>query len=167
MACLVFASVLAGLGPRSTGGDEAPAREAARFAGAWLIDSFEAEGLKNGGAGPEVRLPPEMGRLTIRGDRFEFVLQTLVIGLEETGTFSIVEAGPGQSRVDVDVVERSGGDLGKYPDRKFVRKELWRLTDSGQFQRCFPDDPSRKRPETFATKKGDGHLLMTFERRKE
>src|SRR5262249_4363598 len=117
---------------------DSTAKEAARFAGEWVIHSFEAEGVENGGVPPEIRVPPESNRLTIRGNSIEFVFVTLVAGSEEKGTFSIVEVGPHGLKVDVRGVERSGSDLAKYPDREFVRKELWRLTDGGKFQRCFP-----------------------------
>ena len=73
--------------------------------------------------------------------------------------------GPSRFKVDVSVVEKSGSDLGRHPDREIVRKELWRLTSGGKLQRCMPRDPSGARPESFATKKGDGVAIMTFERK--
>jgi hypothetical protein len=140
------------------------AKVAERFAGEWGIHQFEVDGVEGDGH-PEVRLPAYSNRMTIRGNSIESVIVSLVAGGGEKGTFSVVEVGPNGIKVDVRGVESGGTDLGQQPDREFFRKELWRLTDGGKFQRCFPLDPSGKRPETFSTKKGDGMGLFTYERR--
>lgn len=150
------------IGPRSAAAGEDAAKNAAWFAGEWMIASVEQNGASN-----EARLPPESSLLTIRGDRIEFFIVSLAAGYEERGTFSVVEAGPDHLKVDVHVVERSGSDLGRQPDRVVVRKELWRITDGGKFQRCFPNDPKGGRPGSFSTKKDDGLGIMTFEKRKK
>jgi hypothetical protein len=148
------------IGPRPTAAGDVAAKHTARFAGEWVIGSIEQNGASN-----EARLPPESCLLTIQGQRIEFFTVNLASGIEEKGTFSVVEAGPGGVKVDVRVVVRSGTDLGRQPDRALVRKELWRMTDGGKFQRCYPRDPSGPRPSTFSTKKGDGVDLLTFARR--
>jgi hypothetical protein len=130
------------------------------LAGEWVVRSIEADG-----ATLDAPLPPESCLLTIRGDRIEFFIVNLAAGMEEKGTFSVVEARPDHFKVDVRVVAKSGSDLGRRPDREFVRKELWRLTDGGRLQRCYPSEPSGARPATFSTRKGDGVEIMTFERR--
>jgi hypothetical protein len=141
------------------------AKVAERFAGEWGIHSFEKEGVEGSGSKPEVPLPADSNRLIIRGNSIESVIVTLASGREEKGTFSVVEVGPNGIKVDVRVKVQSGSDLGKHPDQEYVSKELWRLTDGGKLQRCFPLDPSGGRPETFSTKKGDGVGLFTYERR--
>lgn len=150
------------LGPRSISAGDDAARQAARFAGEWILCGLEVDG-----ASTEAKLPPESSLLTIRGPRIEFFVVSLVAGSEEKGTFSVVEAGPDHLKVDVRVVARGGTDLGKWPDREFVRKELWRMTVGGKLQRCFLNDPSGPRPTTFSTKKGDGVGIMTFEKREK
>jgi hypothetical protein len=147
------------LGPLSAAAGDDAAKQAARFAGEWVIRSVETNGDTE-----ETSLPPDSCLLTIRGDHIEFFIVCLAAGLEEKGTFSVVEAGPHHFKVDVSVVEKGGSDLGRRPDRQFVRKELWRMTDGGKFQRCVPHEPTGPRPESFSTKKGDELGVMTFER---
>jgi hypothetical protein len=158
---LAIAASATAIAPRSAAARDDSAKPAARFAGEWVIRSVETAG-----ASTEGQLPPESCLMTIRGDRIEFFIVSLAAGREEKGTFSVVEAGPDGLKVDVRVVVRAGTDLGKQPDREYVSKELWRMTDGGRFQRCFPDDPTGARPTGFSTKKGDGVSIMTFEKRK-
>jgi hypothetical protein len=151
--CLLIA---AAFGPTAA---EDP-KPAERFAGQWVVRSVEVNGTTE-----DARLPADSALLTIRGGRIEFFIVTLASSYEEKGKITVVEDGPGRFKVDVSVVEKSGSDLGRQPDREIVRKELWRITDGGKLQRCMPRDPSGARPESFATKKGDGVNIMTFERK--
>ncbi len=148
--------IAAALGPTGVG-DSKPT---ARFAGEWVVHSLEVNGVSE-----EARLPPENALLTIRGDRIEFFIVNFALGYEEKGKITVVEDGPDRFKVDVRVVEKSGGDLGRQPDREIVRKELWRITVGGKLQRCMPSDPAGARPESFSTKKGEGVGIMTFERK--
>ena len=167
---LLLATAILGPQPAPAGGDASkqpdPVKEAARYAGEWVISSVETNGQKNGGASDNP-FPPGTNLLTIREHRIECWIAILVAGWSEKGTFQIVEIGPRYLKVDVSVVEKSSSDLAKYPDREYLSKEIWRLTDGGKFQRCFPDDPTGKRPESFSTKKGDGLVLMTYEKREK
>ena len=162
VAFALLAVPAAGLMSRPALTDKDREKEAARFAGGWAIRSLESDGQTLDD--PVIR---DWVRLDIRGDRIEFLFSNLVASRDEKGTFSVVEAGRGHLKVDVSVVEKSSTDFGTPPDRKFVRKELWRLTDAKTFQRCFADDPFGERPKTFSPKKGDGTCLMTFEARKK
>jgi hypothetical protein len=151
--CLLIVSTIA---PTAT---EDP-KPAERFAGQWVVRSVEVNG-----ATEEARMPADSALLTIRGNRIEFFIVTLGSSYEETGKFTVVEDGRDRFKVDVRVVEKSGSDLGRQPDRGIVRKELWRITGAGKLQRRMPRDPSGARPESFSTKKGDGVDIMTFERK--
>ena len=135
-------------------------KQAARFAGEWVVHSIEVNGATEG-----TRMSADSALLTIRGDRIEFFIVNLASGYEEKGKITVVEDGPGRFKVDVRVVEKSGSDLGRHPDREVVRKELWRITAGGKLQRCMPRDPAGARPESFSTTKGDGVGIMTFERK--
>jgi hypothetical protein len=148
--------IAAALGPRPA----EDSKGAARFAGEWVVHSIEVDGATEG-----ARMPAESALLTIRGDRIEFFIATFALGYEEKGKITVVEDGPDRCKVDVRVVEKSGGDLGRQPDREIVRKELWRITGGGKLQRCMPRDPAGPRPESFSTKKGSGVDIMTFERK--
>jgi hypothetical protein len=156
MHVAIWLLIAAALGPAAA----EDSKQATRFAGEWVVRSVEVNG-----ATEEARPPPDGALLAIRGHRIEFFIVTLASSYEEKGKITVVEDGPDRFKVDVRVVEKSGSDLGRQPDREIVRKELWRITGGGKLQRCMPRDPSGARPESFSTKKGDGLDIMTFERK--
>lgn len=133
----------------------------APFAGKWVLRAIESDGTKLDD--PLIR---EMVRFTLVDDKFDYLLSNFVARTDEKGTFAIVGVGREHFEVDVRVVQQSSTDFGTPPDRKFVRKEIWRMTAAEELQRCLPNDPFGERPKAFAPQKGDGTCLMTFQKRK-
>jgi hypothetical protein len=133
----------------------AEGRAAGKFAGAWEFLVGEA-------SGQAIVL---RGRLELGEGTFDCAAATMVSGESEKGSFTVVEACEGFAKVDVKVKVLTRADPTRtYPEREVVCKEIWRLTDENTLQRCFSADPSSGRPGAFATRRGDGLVLLTFKK---
>jgi hypothetical protein len=103
--------------------------------------------------------------VAIGGNEFQFAEYSLAHSWSEKGTFTVVGIGKGFVEVDVKATRKLVTDLKEYPDREIVRKEIWRITEGGDFQRCFPKNPDTKdRSKEFKTAPDDGLFLLTFKK---
>ena len=149
--------------------DEEPARKAAEtFAGTWVLRATESDGVSTADDKFKTQaLEIYPVYLTVQGTAYTQEISNLAVTEKEEGSFVVVKVGVAFAEVDVSATRRVRGDGPKQPDTKFVAREIWRLVDADTLQRCYPANSARDRPVAFQTKKGDGLVLQTFQRRKQ
>jgi hypothetical protein len=137
--------------------DEAKDRDelVKRLTGVWYECSREWDGRAH-------RSVPDAW-IELSENRFKFSEATLVSGLEEKGEFSIRKLGKDSFEVDVTATRNLSTDLRHNNPVDFIRKELWRFTETGELQRAFPISMNAKfRPAALETKPGDDICVSKF-----
>jgi hypothetical protein len=140
--------------------ERAPAPRRA-LSGTWVMTEFEEDGT----AYPAVFVSDE---ITIDAKAGKFRRShgaPFVGGYTDTGTFKVADEVEAGQRVEL-AFSRYGG-FGEGPPRRTdeTGRALWKVDDKGRLQVCYGARKDGKDgPESFTTKKGDGRLVVIYER---